>query len=472
MKTITVPQASISLTRLGVLLPALVLAACSTPNPVGPDYKEPQTSLPSNYRFEIRKNGRSAAQRDRWWTLFNDNGLNRLLEQVRASNQELRSGLARVEQARATLRLSAADTVPDVSTSPSITRNRTSSEVFSGGRTYNLFSAPVNASWEIDLFGGIRRNLEALTADAQASEEALNSLRLSLEAEAAAGYFNLRALDREIDIVREGVETRQNSLQLAQDRFDLGAVSQLDVSRAKSELATSEADLASLRRQRTTQETALATLAGKPASSFTIPHSPLTGSPPAIPASVPSELLRARPDIRSAERQIAAANARIGVATAAFYPSVSLTGNLGVQSYQLDQLLNLDAQYWSIGPQVYLPLFDGGRNQANLDISRAQYEEVLADYQQTVLESLAEVEARLAATRQLAIQDMAQKEAVKAAQAARDTAHDQYNGGISDYLSVLDAERTALNAERAQALLIGSEFVNAVNLIRALGGRW
>lgn len=450
------------------LLGSLLLASCM----VGPDYQSPDTELPSNYRYESRKNGREAARRDSWWKVFGDGGLNQLIADVRNNNHDLRAGVKRVEQARSVVRIAGSGALPQVGGGASASRSRTSDEVPGGGSTSNLFAAPLNASWELDLFGRIRRGTEAATADAQTAEENLSALQLALEAEAAANYFTLRALDTEIDIVEEGVSSRKGSLKLAEDRLDLGAVSSLDVSQAKALLATSEADLAGLKRQRTALEAALAVLAGRPASTYSIPHSPLKGSAPSIPAGLPSELLRARPDIRAAERQLAAENARVGVATAAFYPSISLTGSLGMQASDIGNLFNHGARFWGIGPEIYVPIFQGGANKARLAGAQARYEEVLEGYQQTILEALAEVETRLAASKLYGTQVAAQRRAVIAAREARDTASDQYEGGTSNYLNVLDAERTALDAERQEALLAGADFVNTVNLIRALGGRW
>ncbi len=457
-----------SLAGLPFLSAAMLLGGCT----VGPDYDAPVAEMPADYRYDSRKNGREAARRDDWWKVFGDGGLNRLVADVRASNHELKAGLKRVEQARAIVRLAAADAYPQLSASPSASRSRSSEEIPNGGSTGNLFAAPLSASWEIDLFGRIRRSVQAAAADAQASAEDLNALRLALEAEAAAGYFNLRALDRQIQIVEAGVESREGSLQVVRDRHELGAVSSLDVSQAEALLATSQADIAALRRQRAAQEAALAALAGRAASNYRIAADPLAGRPPSIPAGIPAELLRARPDIRQAERRLAAENARVGVATAAFYPSVRITGSLGFQAADFESLFNRGARFWGIGPDVYVPIFQGGRNQAELARSQARYEEVLEIYQQTILEALAEVETRLAATRLLDTQAAAQARAVRASLQARDTAREQYQGGTANYLSVLDAERTALDAERQQALLRGSDFINTVNLIRALGGRW
>ena len=455
-----------------VLLGSLFATSCGPIKTVGPDYELPTTELPSAFKFESFKNGKPAARRKEWWKVYRDPDLNRLIEQVRGSNQEIRAAIARFDQAQASLLGANAAFGPSVGGSPSVIRRRTSDEVNFGGTLNTVFTTPVSASWEIDLFGRLRRNAEAFQADAQASGEALIDLSLALEAQAATGYFTLRALDSEIAIVENELGSRQDSLQLARDRFELGATSRLDVSRAESELAANRADLADLRRQRIVQETALATLAGQIASHFSIPSSPLQGKSPNIPASLPSELLRARPDIRAAERKVAAANARVGVAETARYPSLSLTGSAGYSSNFLNSLVSKPAAIWSIGPELTVPIFSSGRNKANLDLTKAQYTEILADYQQTVLESLSEVESRLAATRQLEIQDEAQRAAVKSSRDARQTARDQYNGGLIDYLAVLDTERTTLTAERSQAVLLGSEFINSVNLIRALGGRW
>ena len=348
-------------TRL-ILLGSFFVTACAPLTTVGPDYKEPIDNLPSSYKFESTKNGKPAARREQWWKIYRDSGLNRLIGQVRGSNQEIRAAVARYDQSRAALRAANAEFNPGVSASPTIFRRRTSDEVNFGGNLNNTFTAPVDASWEIDLFGRLRRSAEASLADAQSSGEALVDLRLSLEAQAATGYFTLRALDSEIVIVQNEVKSRQDSLRLAQDRFELGATSKLDVSRAESELAANRAVLADLRRQRIAQETALATLAGQVATNFSIPSSPLKGKAPHIPSSLPSELLRARPDIRAAERKIAAANARIGVAETARYPSLSLTGQAGLSSNFLNTLVSPGAAIWAIGPELFVPIFSGGRN--------------------------------------------------------------------------------------------------------------
>lgn len=451
---------------------SLVATGCTTTKvAVGPNYRIPEAKTPVGYRYANSKNGRKAASSEHWWKVFNDSGLNKLMAQVVEANHDLKAGLKRIEQSRALITKAGSVARPQVATAPSLSRARTSDETLATG-TASTYTLPLTVDWEIDLFGRIRRSVEAANADAQAIEEDYKALQLALEAEAAQSYFALGALDREIEIVETGVQSRKASLKLANDRKELGAVSGLDVAQAQSLLATGEADLAGLRRLRAAREASLAVLAGKPVADFNMAPNPLTGKPAAVPTGLPSELLRARPDIRRAERTLAAENARVGVATAAFYPSLSLSGNLGVQAADIGRLFNGGAQFWGIGPDVYLPIFQGGRNKAELVRSKARYEEVLENYQQTVLESLAEVEIALSASKFYTSQQSALQRAVVASREARDIAKSQYEGGTASYLNVLDAERTALDAERQQAVLTGADFVNTVSLIRAIGGRW
>jgi len=451
------------------ILSLALLASCT----VGPDYEKPLTnSLPAAYRWSAEKNGRVAASRDEWWKIFRSSDLSRLMVQLHESNHDLKAGLRRIEQARALVQVAHSGRLPGISTSPSATRQRLSDDSRFGGGVYNTFDLPLTVDWELDLFGRIRRTVEASEAETKAAEEDLADLRLSLEAELASRYFEMRALDQEIQIVEGGVESRLQSLQLAKARRELGAVSDLDVSQASAVLALSESDLEGLKSQRAAREAAIAVLAGRPAPAFSLASSPLTGRPPKIPASMPSELARARPDIRVVERLLASENARIGVAEAAFYPSISLSGNFGLQATDIEELFNSGSQFWGISPQIYLPLFQGGRRKALLEQSRSRYEEVLEVYQQTVLEGLAEVETALAAQKYFTGQTAALDRAVSAARKARDVAKDQYEGGTSNYLNVLDAERTALDAERQRATIRGAEYINTVNLIRTLGGCW
>lgn len=457
-----------------LLIPAFAVIAvgCTgTSLTVGPDYQKPDAKTPANYRYAISKNGKKAASQESWWKVFNDSGLNRLMTQVGDGNHDLKAGMKRIEQSRALITRAGSAAQPQIATAPSLSRSRTSDETLRTG-TSSSYTLPMTVDWEIDLFGRIRRSVEAANAEAQAVEEDFQALQLALKAEAAQSYFALGALDREIQIVEEGVTSRKASLKLANDRKELGAVSALDVAQAQSLLATGEADLAGLKRLRAAREASLAVLAAKPVTEFKLASNPLNGKPASVPAGLPSELLRARPDIRRVERTLAAENARVGVATAAFYPSLSLSGNLGAQASDIGRLFNGGAQFWGIGPDVYLPIFQGGRNKAELARSKARYEEVLENYQQTVLEGIAEVEIALSASKFYTSQQAAQQRAVVASRQARDIAKSQYEGGTANYLNVLDAERTALDSERQQAALTGADFINTVSLIRAIGGRW
>ena len=451
-----------------------LVAACRLPA-VGPDYEPPADTTPPAYRYG---DGDGAPpRRGDWWNLFADPELDRIVRRVRAQNHELLAAVRRIEEARAIVRVDRAGALPQVALEPGFRRSRASDEVetFPGAPslgTQNVFSLPATLDWELDLFGRIRRTVEARTAEAEATVADFEALQLLLEAEAASEYLSIRALDREIAFVERSVEARRRSTALVRERFELGAVSELDLAQAETQLSVSESDFAGLLRERATRENALAVLVGEPASAFTLPVRILEGSPPPVPSGVPSEILRTRPDIRRAERLVAAENARIGVAEAAFYPSFSLSGDFGVEASEASDLFESGARIWSINPRIYLPLFQGGRNRAALDLAQARYEEVLEGYQQAVLEGIADVETALSSWKYLDRQTAAQARAVVAARRARDISFTQYEVGTVDYLTVLDAERTALDTERQEARLIGAQYLNAVQLLRSLGGRW
>lgn len=456
------------------LFSALAASACVATTGVGPEYDPPQVALPEAY---AGRPGDLAERRDDWWVAFDDPELAELVHSVRAQNRELRAGFARLEQARALVGRARADGLPQLALEPTFQRARTSDrfEVIPGvtaGRTVNTSTLPFTLGWELDLFGRIRHATDAAEADVQVAEADFDALLLLLETEAASTYLSIRALDLEQEVVERSVETQRSSSEIVHRRFELGAVSELDVARAESLLGSSEADLASLRSARAQAQYALAVLVGAPATSFRVERAPLDVALPELPPGIPSELLLARPDLRRAERRLAAENARVGVATAAFYPSVSLTGYAGWQATNEAKLFDPEAQIWAIEPQVYIPLFQGGRNRAGLARARARYEEVVEEYQSTVLVALSEVESALATERFLAEQGEAQARAVDAARRAQDISIAQYEVGTLDYLGVLDAERTALEAQRSEARLRGTRILNTVQLLRALGGRW
>ncbi|MDF1740050.1 MAG: efflux transporter outer membrane subunit [Verrucomicrobiales bacterium] len=465
----------LNLTFGAVLLASVVLTGCT----VGPDYETPDAPVPSAYKNGSSKAEGSACRED-WWKIFNDTQLNKLVDAAHGQNRSLRASFQRVQQARSTIRVTRADLFPQIDTAADFNHSETSSELDFGntagfqnrGRTTSTYSLPVNAAWEIDLFGRVRRSTEASTADAQAQEEEFAAMRLSVEADLASTYFRIRALDREINLVAESVSLRQDSVKLVKERFDQGVVGELDLAQAKTQLSQSKAEIAALRRQRSQYENALALLIGAPASGFSLGSRPLSGTPPRVPSGLPSELLRARPDIRVAERNMAAAGARIGVATAEFYPSITLVGNVGVSASEVGNLFQSSAGAWVINPSVSLPIFQGFRNKANLERAEAAFEESRETYEGTILTAISEVETNLAAWKHLRVQTNAQSEAVRSAKRARALTTEQYDAGLVDYLFVLDAERTALTTERALATLTGDDYVNSVNLIRSLGGRW
>ena len=363
----------LNLTLGALFLGSVVLTGCT----VGPDYETPAGPVPSAYKNGSSKAEGSACRED-WWKIFKDSQLNKLVDAAHGQNRSLRASYQRVQQAHSTIRVTRADLFPQIGTGAEFNRSRTSKELdfggatgFNTGRTTSTYSLPVNAAWEIDLFGRVRRSTEASTADAQAQEEDFAAMRLSVEADVASTYFRIRALDREIGLVAESVGLRQDSVKLVKERFDQGVVGELDLAQAKTQLSQSKAEIAALRRQRSQYENALALLIGAPASGFSLGSNPLSGTPPRVPSGLPSELLRARPDIRMAERKMAGDGARIGVATAEFYPSVTLVGNVGVSASEVGNLFQSSAGAWVINPSVTLPIFQGFRNKANLERAEA-----------------------------------------------------------------------------------------------------
>jgi multidrug efflux system outer membrane protein len=321
----------------------------------------------------------------------------------------------------------------------------------------------------------VRHLSASARAEAEASVALFGSVRLALATDVAASYFTLRALDRELALVRDNVALRQRARELAQARLANGAAAEFDVARAETELATTEAEAAALANRRATLQDALAVLLGAAAPSYALAagSEPANGATlPDVPAGLPASLLERRPDIAAAERSLAAANERIGVAKAAFFPAISLTGSAGFASAEIDGLFKSDSRIWSIGPALYLPIFQGGRNRANLERSRAAHDEAVAQFRQRVLVAFREVQDALTATRLLTEQAAAQERAVASARRAAQLAQVRYDAGLVAYIEVIDAQRTALAAERNAVQLTALRLNTAVALIKALGGGW
>ncbi len=457
---------------------SLILATCSlllaatSVAAVGPDYHRPEVAAPIAWKTAAAT---ESLPRGDWWKLFNDATLDGLEARALNANQGLSAAAARVEQARAAAGIARSNYFPSVAARGSVDRVRTSEttdNVFPVTET-TLYRGALDASWEIDLFGRVRRLSESAQAEVAASAADWENVRLALTAEVAASYFTVRGLDREIALVADGVGLRRKTFELVNSRRANGAATDFDVARAETELASTEAEVAALANRRAAVQNALAVLLGEAAPGFEL--STLTAqlsTPPAIPAGLPGELLERRPDIAAAESALAAANARIGVAKAAFFPAISLTGSFGYASGDIDQLFKTDSRLWSVGPSLYLPIFQGGRNRANLARSRAAYEENVALFRQRVLVAFREVQDALTATQLLADQAVAQDRAVTAARRAGSLAQTRYDAGFVNYFEVIDAQRTVLAAERAATQLEAQRLANSVGLIKALGGGW
>jgi multidrug efflux system outer membrane protein len=466
-----------------LLLAALGATSCI--HPIGPDYRRPELVVPAQFRDADIPAGdlgewkegepRAAMARGAWWEMFGDPVLDELEGRAAAFNQDLLAAVARVEQARSRVVAARGGLLPTVTFDPSLTRERSSgNQTFRFPELYaTTLSLPVNASYEIDLFGRLRRGLEATERDSEAVLADFEAVRLSLHADVASTYFALRATDQELAALRGALQLRREAVDLARARRDGGTGNDLDVARAETEAARTAADLAAGERQRSELANALGVLVGEPASTFDLASGPeLAPEPPDLPPGLPSDLLERRPDVAAAERQLAALNARIGLAQIAFFPVLSLTGFAGYASAELSTLFDTDSQIWSIGPSLTLPIFNGGRNTANLRAAEAAYTEGVARYRQSVLVAFREVQDALTARRLLRDQALAQSQAVVAAERAASLARRRFDAGLVSYLEGVDSERQALDLERERARLDGDRFVVAVQLVRALGGGW
>jgi len=472
-----------------VLLAALlVLAGCS----VAPTYDRPSVDTPAAFKEAGPQLGQDGSQwktaqpaeditRGEWWKIFGDDSLNALEDRAQQANFDLKAAAARLGQARALTRDARSAYLPQVDAGLGATRQRPSPAsqglaADADTRPSTLYRAQLGVSYEVDLFGRVASNVDAATADAQRSEALFHSVLLALQADVAQQYFQMRELDAALELYRGTVELRGQSLRLVQRRFDEGDISEVDVARAKSELASAQSEAFGIARQRATAEHALAILLGSTPAEFSLPARPLSRITIDVPGGLPSTLLERRPDIAAAERAMAAANARVGVAKSAFFPSLNLTGGLGYESAQLGELFNWSSRTFLLGPLVgtalSMPLFDGGRRQAGVDRARASYEEQVANYRGTVLNAFREVEDNLANLRILADQNRTQDEAVAASARAAKLSHVQYREGSVSYFGVIDADRTVLQQQRVSVQLDGERARSTVNLIRALGGGW
>ncbi|HEX8055085.1 MAG TPA: efflux transporter outer membrane subunit [Novosphingobium sp.] len=456
---------------LAALIPVL-LAGCS----MAPDYKPPQTAVPTAYKETA---GWTAAEpmdglpRGAWWDVFGDPVLDDLETRAEAASPTLAAALARYDQARAAARVDAADLFPQVGVESDAGRQRLSANRPLGNatpQTYNDFSVGGTLDYELDLWGRIRNGVKASRADAQASAADLASARLSLQASVADAYIRLRGLDAQADLLNRTVAAFDRAYQLTATRHDGGIASGVDVNRARTTLSNAKAQISDVANQRAATEHELAALVGAVASDFSVPARVQKLDAPEVPAGAPSELLQRRPDVAAAERRIFAANARIGVARAAFFPSVTL-GLAGGWETTHGSLLTTPNTFWGLGPlSAVLSLFDGGQRTAQVKLSRGEYDEMAAGYRGTVLTAFREVEDGIAATHHLATQIVDQRDAAEAAQRTSDLAFTRYHDGASDYLEVVTAQTEALDAQQLLLAVQVQRMRMSVALVKALGG--
>ncbi len=457
------------------LLAAALLTACT----VGPDYVRPAAEVPAAYKEGLawkQAQPRDDAPRGTWWAAFGDPELDRMLTQVNVSNQTLIASAAQYRQAIALAEQARSAFFPTVTAGIQETRSRPSGStgpitgVSTSKRT--IYSTPINFSWEADLWGRIYRSVEAGEASAQASAADIENARLSLQAQLAQNYFLLRALDAQKQLLDSTVEGYAKSLEMTNNRYKMGVVARIDVAQAETQLKSTRAQSLDLGVQRAQLEHSIAVLLGRAPADFALPFAPLAATPPPVPQGLPADLLERRPDIAAAERRVAAANAQIGVAKAAWFPAATLSASYGFQSATAAQWFTLPSRFWSIGPALAMTVFDGGRRRAVSDQAIAAYDASVANYRQAVLVGFQEVEDNLAALRILEEEARIQAEAAAAAQLSLDVSLNQYKAGITTYLQVVTAQATALANQRASADLLARRMTASVQLVKALGGGW
>lgn len=448
---------------------ALLFAGCA----VGPNYSRPTVASPTTWK-ETTVTTNATMLPQEWWTIFNDADLNALESQAVAANQDLKRAVARVTEVRAIARLSKAELYPSVSAGGTYSRDRYSEnrDIPAVKRQTDDFGTSFDLSYELDVWGRVRRNIEASNADLAATETDLQVVLLTLTADVARNYQSLRSLDNERVVIEATIALRKDELQLQETRNKAGLINEVDVTRARTELANVEAELHAVVRSRAQTEHALAVLCGQPPASFGVIAKATSITPPEIPAGLPSELLQRRPDVVAAEHNLESANARIGVAKAAFFPTIKLTGAAGYASADLGSLVDWPSRFASFGPSISVPVFQGGRNKANLKAAEARYEQNVATYRGSVLNAFREVEDSLSDLSTLAAQADAVNRALVSARDTAALANERYQKGLSSYLEVVDAQRAALQAERQDTQLRGQRAVSTILLAKSLGGGW
>jgi outer membrane protein, multidrug efflux system len=451
------------------------LAGCMA----GPNYHRPDTPTPAAWKTEPPWRPSEPSDqipKGSWWSIFGSDELNGLEAQAMASNQDIAGAYARLEQARAAARLTASALYPQLNLQPGIARERLAANRPGATApvdvTENVYQIPFTVNWEPDLFGRVRRQLQAANASYQAAGADLANVQLSITAELAADYFNARQYDSEIGVLDRTVTALEQGLQLVESRERGGVASGLDVAQELTLLDTTRTQAILLRQQRAQFEDAIAVLIGKPASQFSLPAAEISNTPPAVPLGVPSDLLERRPDVAESERQMAAASAQIGVAKAAYYPSFPISVGAGQISTGIESIVNSASSTWSVGVSAVEEVLTGGARGAQMQYAQAGYQNTIAGYRGTVLNAFREVEDNLASLSVLAEAQRTQADAVTDARRALEIATNRYTGGLVSYLDVITAQQTLLENEQLAAEISGERLVSSVLLIKALGGGW
>jgi len=465
----------------------VVVSACSTVGCVmGPKYVVPTSAAPVAFKEGLPPNFKEAPgwkegapkddmHRGKWWELFGDPQLNALEEQIDINNQTLAGAEAQVRGARAAIRVAHSGLYPTLSGGATVTGNGSSGSVYGsrGAAQYALLALPsASASWEPDLWGQVHQQINNAVANAQAMSANLENVRLTVQSEVASDYFLMRGLDGQKQLLDTTTEAYQKALQLTVNRYNQGVASQVDVAQAQTQLAQTQAQSTDTGVQRQQLEHAIAILIGKAPTDLTIPVAPISVNPPAVPGVVPSELLERRPDIANNERLVAAANANIGVAITAYYPTVTLSATAGLEGSSLLSLFTWPSRFWSLGPSLSELIFDAQKRRGLIEESQASYDQAVANYRQTVLTAFQQVEDQLAALRILDQESKEQAGAVAYAERSLQLAVNQYEGGITNYLQVITAQEIALANEVTAVQLKTRLMTASVSLVQALGGGW
>ncbi|MEY3628885.1 MAG: hypothetical protein RLY91_651 [Pseudomonadota bacterium] len=458
------------------LLLAIGLTGCM----VGPDYVRPTIDVGVQFKespgWKLAQPGLASAPREPWWLMYRDPTLTQLMQELNVSNQNIALAEARFRQAVAVTQGARAPLLPTITATGSATRAGagagSSTSAFSTSASNNSYGFGAQAAWQIDIWGSIRRNIESTDATELALAADVSGARLTAQTALALAYLQVRVLDEQRRLLTATVDAYQRALKLTQNRYNAGISGQGDVSVARTQLESTRAQLIDLEQQRAIFENAVAVLLGRAPSTFAIKAEKIPLVPPVVPVGLPSELLERRPDVAAAERRTAAANAQIGVATAAWFPNLTLNANAGYRSNDLTQWFTAPAQFWALGPQLAALIFDGGARQAQINQTRAQFDAQVAIYRQTVLTALQEVENAMVQMRVFEQEEAVQRLAVQSAQQSLRLARNQYDQGLIDYLSVAVLETTALNNERTYITLVGNRFAASVRLVASLGGGW